>query len=220
MGLWSIESRPCYRAGEHSSSGHLELVLAPVVVGSVAVDIGLGGRAEVRAYAKRLVDFANQLDADARTQIVYADTSTLDDIAKDYGEGTLPSSSELAKRAAARGSAQTKKDLEWANRWHKFYVSLLAYQAQIEGFDFDGPSVTTAWANLQGFDAKLRELHAEYAALGGTAPSETLPETFTTPSGKPDPENATASALSTAAKAAGALAIAIGGYALVKAWRG
>lgn len=192
--------------------GRLELLEAQearTVLGApVTVDIGLGGRDAVRQYGTRLEADATRLEDDAEAQIVFVDPGDLATIQKEYGEGTTAAVAALTARAAARGPAQTQKDLAWSAAYEQWITQLRAFNAQIQTFDLTGPSVTEAWSQLQTFDKGFRAHYDAFSKLGGTKVSFVPPQTYETATGKPEAESGVLTAIKWVAGAVALLAVA------------
>lgn len=161
---------------------------ARVIVGApLGVDLGEDWPA-VRLYAARLGDAFASLDADARAQIVYQDPAALADTAADWGTGTPASVAVLEDRAAKRGPQQTAKDLAWAGRFGPLYTSFLQWRYDIDSIS-PGRSTSTAWAEAQNFEARLRQLAGDFTAQLGGKITNPLPKSLETPTGEPPPKS-------------------------------
>lgn len=142
------------------------------------------GWPEVREYARRIDRAVSNLRKDAYAQIVYARPEKLDDIAAEWGEDDVSEEAEeLRARAKLRGGPQTLRDLEWASRWDLFRYEWDTWFGDVNSYS-PGVPASSAWARQVDLEGRLRTFYAQYAQLGGTAVSEGLPETLTTPNGK------------------------------------
>ena len=166
-------------------------------IGAVPVLVSAGlGWDDVRAYAVRIDDAAESLDADSTAQIVYADPVAVAAAAKGSGGSVLSDPSadfakeaaKLAARAKARGPEATARDLEWSTRWAQFWKEWKAWFATVTGPPGLAPSGSASWERNQFFERRLRELAALYQALPGTKVSQPLPESLEASTGKKDDE--------------------------------
>ena len=187
MPLFTIEQRPLFHV-----DAPLRRQLPRIAGAPVGVTIGEDWPA-VRAYAERVDRFARVLDRDTEQQTVYAKPSELEAAAKnadtwgtDESAGELRAKAKLlATRAAKRGAEQTAKDLAFAAKWDAWVAEWRPWFDAVQGSS-PGVPPSQAWERIQAFEGRLRELHAQFAALGGTKATEAPPTTFETPTGKAD----------------------------------
>lgn len=168
---------------------------------------------ETRAYAARLNAAIDTLRKDARAQIVYEDPAAAAAKSKEWEAGDSGEAAMLAARAKARGAAQTARDLDWSRRWIAFRLEWEPWFHDVNTVS-PGVPLVTAWSRTQDYERRFRVFHAEFAATLGK-PTDKLPETLTTPDGKPDPGILGTDKSSTLKTIAIAAAVGLGAIALI-----